>query len=106
MKVEIPESQATIHDHKLMCLFCLGDKLICTHIHDNRGKDLSRPDGGDLHLLPFDGDIDYQKMMKGLNGANYQGSLMLEVGNRDYGEMSADEFLADCYQRIKKISLL
>ena len=84
----------------------LGDKLICTHIHDNRGKDLSRPDGGDLHLLPFDGNIDYQKMMKGLNGANYQGSLMLEVFNLNYGSMSADEFLADCYQRIKKISLL
>ena len=83
----------------------LGDKLICTHIHDNFGKNLARPDGGDLHLLLFDGDIDYQKMMRGLNGANYQGSLMLEVFNLGYPQYSPDEFLSEAFERIKKISL-
>ena len=83
-----------------------GDKLICTHIHDNFGKNEQRVDGGDLHLLPFDGDIDYQKMMRGLNGAKYQGSLMLEVFNTDYQNMTEDEFISSAYERIKKISLL
>ncbi len=84
----------------------LGEKLICTHIHDNFGKNDERPDGGDLHLLPFDGNIDYQKMMSGLNKANYSGSLMLEVISCRYENMSPDEFLSEAFERIKKISSL
>lgn len=82
-----------------------GDRLVCTHIHDNTGK----PESGDndAHLLPFDGNIDYKAMMKDLDACGYKGSLMLEVSKRRYGDAFTDEeFLIQAFDRIKKISLL
>ena len=82
-----------------------GKKIICTHIHDNHGRDWSRPEEDtDEHLLPFDGTVDYKLMMQKLDKADYRGSLMLEVFNAKYQYMTPDEFIADCYARIKKIS--
>ncbi|MBE5731801.1 MAG: sugar phosphate isomerase/epimerase [Clostridiales bacterium] len=84
-----------------------GKKLTCTHIHDNHGRDWNNPlADGDEHLLPFDGTVDYKVMMDKLNKAQYSGSLMLEVFNAKYQHMTPDEFVADCYARIKKISQL
>lgn len=84
-----------------------GKKLSCTHIHDNHGRDWNNPNAdGDEHLLPFEGTVDYKLMMDKLNKVGYTGSLMLEVFNTNYSSMSPDEFLRDCYARIKKISKL
>ena len=80
-----------------------GDRLICTHLHDNFGQDKSTALGGDLHLLPFDGDIDFQKAMKDLAKTGYQGSLMLEVFDQPYPALSPDEFLKTAYERAQKL---
>ena len=84
-----------------------GEKLICTHIHDNFGYD--RSCDPDIHILPFDGNLDYTDMMRRLDSVGYEGSLMLEVFNSskpEYKEMSEDDFIATCYDRIKRISEL
>lgn len=84
-----------------------GDKLLCVHIHDNFGYD--RSCDPDAHLLPFDGNVDYADMMRRLDAVGFEGCLMLEVFNssrEDYKELSEDEFIATCYDRIKKISEL
>lgn len=101
------------HEHcytKFVCwLDIFRDKLVATHIHDNFGRKEEGEENTDLHLLPFDGNIDYEKMMQKLDEYNYGGSLMLEVFNSaraDYGEMSAQEFIRTCYERISKISRL
>ena len=84
-----------------------GNQLLCTHIHDNFGKlDHDDPTGeGDLHLLPFEGNFDFLKMMQQLNNCGYMGSLMLET--RPRVEMNeAKAFLNDAYSRLLKLSKL
>ena len=84
------------------------NKMVSTHIHDN----MSRPDydesfDPDTHLLPFDGTCDYERMMRDLDKYGFEGALVLEVNNvskPEYKEWTYEEFLASCYERIKKIS--
>ena len=80
-----------------------GDRLICTHLHDNFGQDRTTEDGGDSHLLPFDGNIDFDAKMKALAKCGYQGSLMLEIFNGIYPNMTEDEFLSTAFDRAKKL---
>ena len=82
-----------------------GSKLICTHIHDNVGRD-GRDDPDD-HLMMFDGNIDYADMMKRLNGIGYDGSLTVELEKKQrYDHMTDDEYIKTAYERIVKISKL
>lgn len=81
-----------------------GDKTICTHIHDNHGY-IAELDG-DEHLLPFDGTVNYEEIVKALDDAGYKGSLMLEVFNtskEDYKKLSAEEFIKKAYERIIRL---
>ena len=83
------------------------DRVCCTHIHDNMGRPFEdKVNDFDTHLLPFDGTYDYKKMMQKLDEYGYTGSLMLEVGQtrEEYAKLSHEEFLATCYERIKRIS--
>lgn len=82
-----------------------GSRFFCTHIHDNFGLPGAGMDG-DLHLMPFDGDIDYKKMMDKLNEIGYKGSLMLEIFAEKYPDISAEEFVKTAYERIAKIAQL
>lgn len=82
-----------------------GDKLICTHIHDNLGYDPNIDP--DFHYLPFDGTLDYADMIRRLDKIGYTGTLTLEVFNTtkpEYKELSQDEFFALCYEKAKKLS--
>lgn len=84
-------------------------KTCCTHIHDNMGRPFDdKANDFDQHLLPFDGTYNYEKMMRKLDEYGYAGSLMLEVWQNtpEYQAMSHEEFLATCYERIKKISMM
>jgi len=76
----------------------LGHRLLCTHLHDNDGKK-------DLHLLPFDGVIDFERIAKQFKMANYKGNLTFELRyNEAYAsKMSKKEFLETCYARALKI---
>jgi len=104
------------HEHcyspgiKYMPLF--GDRLFCTHIHDNLGlaptKDVDYRD--DLHKIPFDGNIDYEKVCTSIGNSGFEGTLMLEVCNCNrysfYGELSPAQFYAKAYDAATKLRIL
>ena len=97
------------HEHCYTETVCWPDifreKMLCTHIHDNFGRPEDKMADGDIHILPFDGNCDYAKMMAKLDEYNYTGSLTLEVGRgARYKDLSHEEFLQTCYDRLVKIS--
>lgn len=77
-----------------------GDRLICTHIHDNSGVY-----NADEHLLPFDGQIDFGYVAETLKVSGYTGSLMLEIkGNSDfYADLSVEAFLERAAAAVKRL---
>ena len=50
----------------------LGDKIICTHVHDNYY-------GKDLHLPPFMGDANWEELMRTMKQIGYRGNLTFEL---------------------------
>ncbi len=85
-----------------------ADRLICTHLHDNFGRSKTdRMADGDLHLLPFDGNVDYRKMIDKLDEYDYRGSLMLEVFDgmsRKYLDWGREKFVKEAFERVSKIN--
>lgn len=78
-----------------------GDRLLAVHLHDNlmdwsEGFDHTK----DLHRLPFDGKIDYEKVCKKIAETGYNNSVMLEIhkvgngGPQIYENTSIEEFLS------------
>lgn len=53
-------------------LAALGDRVVCTHTHDNYYEK-------DLHLIPFFGASDWQENMRVLRECGYHGKLTLEL---------------------------
>ena len=82
-------------------------RLIAMHLNDNLGvrKGVMTSED-DLHLLPFDGNINYENMMRKLDEYHFDGPLILEVNTRRYPDVEPTAFLADCYARIQKIAAL
>lgn len=69
----------------------------CLHIHDNNGIN-------DLHLLPFNGNIDYKKLVSDLKGINYNNQLSLEVIYNDkYENYTEEEYIENAYKALTKI---
>lgn len=70
----------------------LGERLFCTHLHDNDGV-------GDLHQLPFDGQLDFERICRQLNEVGYQGNITLELSyTGDYRDViSKEKFLQKAY---------
>lgn len=85
-------------------------RLLATHIHDNLGRPFEdKISDRDTHWLPFDGNYNYHEMMRKLDLYGFEGVLMLEVfhsAREDYKKMSAEQFIATAYERIKRISEL
>ena len=77
-----------------------GDRLICTHIHDNSGIY-----NADEHLLPFDGHMDFEYVANTIKASSYTGSLMLEIkGNSDfYADLSVEAFLEKAAVSVKRL---
>ena len=87
-----------------------GGRCFAIHIHDNLkdwqlGMDWTR----DLHLLPFDGKIDFEKIMKNIANSSYNGVLMLElqketIANPEkYRNFSVQAYLEEAYKRGEKL---
>ena len=74
------------------------NKILAVHIHDNFGED-------DEHLLPFDGTINYERVMTKLKENNYDGPITLELCYRkEYIEKySPIEFYNEAYKRGTKL---
>lgn len=73
------------------------NRIFAVHLHDNDKSD-------DLHLLPFDGTIDWKSVMAKLKECNYNGPITMEVCYRyDYLNMSLDDFYKVAYERGLKL---
>ncbi|MBR5124646.1 MAG: sugar phosphate isomerase/epimerase [Clostridia bacterium] len=76
-----------------------GDRLICTHIHDNDGVFNS-----DRHLLPFDGSLDFGYVAEALR-ATPAVPLILELKRKDvlYESMTDEEYLVRAAEAVKRL---
>ena len=73
------------------------DRILAVHLHDNHGL-------ADEHLLPFDGTINWEEVIKNLKENNYQGYLILEiVYSKYYANLNIQDFYKEGYKRAKKL---
>ena len=87
------------------------DKIAALHINDNfgvRNKDKTLCGADDLHLLPFDGNVDFDRVARIVKQANMQNELTFELkfakdklADR-YRQMSFDDYLALAKTRIEQ----
>ncbi len=76
----------------------VGERLLCTHLHDNDGVD-------DLHQIPFEGSFNFEKMCGKMASLGYQGDLTLEVYyDNEYAEQYTKEaYLKKCKESALKL---
>jgi len=95
-----------------------GPQLIATHLNDNLGiRDWNHELTGldDLHLLPFDGIIDWQDVAERLAKWNFNDILMFELKPKGqpgrleseaYARMSPAEYVTNAYMRCCRVAAL
>lgn len=76
-----------------------GSRLMALHLHDNGGTH-------SMHQLPFDGNIDWPKVMSDISKTHYSGATALEPMNWDYSDLPVDEFLSKAFKQAKKLKEL
>lgn len=87
-----------------------GDKLCCTHIHDNYGMSYSTVPilHGDCHMIPFDATIDFERVMRDIKNSGYDGALSLETAIRQdigtYVDIPVREYYEKAYAALVKLS--
>ncbi len=87
-----------------------GDRLCCTHIHDNYGTSYMMTPilHGDCHMIPLDAAIDFKRVMKDIRSVDYKGVLMLECNRHGllgtYGSYSLREFFEKAYAALTEIA--
>ena len=85
-----------------------GKRTAALHVHDNRcGNDT------DDHLLPFDGNIDFDAVARSLAESGYKGTLMLEVGKDvncgeayPYTDMTDEEYFLKAKAAAERIAAM
>ena len=89
---------------KFMELF--GDRLCALHIHDNRCVTDT-----DDHLLPFDGNIDFEEVAKAIAKSGYKGTVMLELnrfalveGKKIYEDLDDEEYIKRAADSARKLA--
>lgn len=74
------------------------NRIFAVHLHDNDKSD-------DLHLLPFEGTIDWKEVIRKLKESNYEGPVTLELCYRyHYLNNSIEEFYKQGYFIGKKLA--
>ena len=92
----------------IMDLF--GKRIKYTHFHDNFGMCYDK--NCDIHLLPFDGDNDFSKVIAKLDQFNYQGSIMLETFDKAHGHggyenpLKGKAFVEEAFRRAVRLNEL
>ena len=87
-----------------------GERIKYTHFHDNFGMCYDK--NCDIHLLPFDGNNDFNKVIDKLDEFNYSGSIMLETFDKPHGhggyecELKGLAFLEEAYLRATRLNEL
>lgn len=75
----------------------IGDRLVCTHLHDNDNR-------SDLHLIPYDGEIGFDRVAKDLRDCAYRGNITLELNYERYADrLLPEDYLQKCLDVAKKI---
>lgn len=73
------------------------DRIFAVHLHDNDQSD-------DLHLMPFEGTLDWEETIKNLKECNYDGTVTLELCYRnEYLDMSIEDFYRKGYDVGEKL---
>ena len=73
------------------------NRIFAIHLHDNDKSD-------DLHLIPFDGTINWINVIKELKNCNYAGPITLELCYRyQYLKMNIVDFYKKAYETGEKI---
>ena len=82
-------------------LALFGDKLACTHIHDNRGVYMD-----DDHILPFDGTTDWERKAELMKATGFDGPLSLELnrGAARYQDWSDEKYYKEAFARLDKFA--
>jgi sugar phosphate isomerase/epimerase len=98
----------------MMALY--GDKLFGTHFNDNvgvTGEDITYHD--DLHLLPFDGIVDFKGVMDRIRRHNYNDILSFELTilnkpnkhtHDEYAKLTPEDFYKLAYERARRVAEL
>ncbi len=88
------ETCCTLGEHYLTRI---GDRLMCTHLHDNDNK-------SDLHLIPYDGEIGFDRIVGEMRDCSYKGNFSLELNYDSYADkLSKSDYLKKCYDVAKRI---
>lgn len=72
-----------------------GDRLLTFHLHDNTGAD--------IHVLPYEGTIPWERFGNTLQEIPYHGNLLLEVDIKHSHYKNPDEFLAQAKARAETL---
>lgn len=86
-----------------------GNRCFAVHVQDNM-VDAEHDDdwGGDIHLLPFDGKVDFEKVMRDIANSSYEDVLMMEL-HREFKDknqiydLSPIDYLREAYNRGQKL---
>ncbi len=90
----------------MMALY--SDRLMCLHLHDNYG--VTQPGNidyrDDLHMLPFDGVLDWEWVARKIAHSGYAGPLTFEYSSRTakrHAEKPYAEFVHTAKERADKL---
>lgn len=72
-----------------------GDRLLTVHLHDNLGTD--------AHMLPYEGNMDWGRIIGALRDVGYRGNLLLEVATHDSEFKDAGTFLSQAHGRAERL---
>ncbi|MDD3171687.1 MAG: sugar phosphate isomerase/epimerase [Bacilli bacterium] len=72
------------------------EKLVCVHLHDNSGE-------GDQHKMPYEGNIDWQKLMTRFKEIGYHGPLTLEVVQKNCDGLDEEKFIEKAREILNKL---
>ena len=106
------------YNHSRDMLSLYGKKVLMTHLNDNLG--ISDFDGqtiwtDDLHLLPFDGIANRQRIVERLEEHGYDGIYNFELNktskgdrhdNDIYTKMTTPEYINEAYKRACRVASL
>lgn len=74
------------------------DRIFAVHLHDNDKTE-------DMHLLPFDGTINWESIVAKLKECNYKGPITLELKYKyDYLKLELNDFYEQAYNRAVKLA--
>jgi len=73
----------------------MRDRIATSHVHDNHGEK-------DEHLLPFEGEIDWEAALGGLAAAPLAPAIVLELKEQGGGKPALDQ-VSEVFDKLEKI---